>query len=217
MNPYEIQTAEGRLKLCKRAFDALLSSYENLQSDIGEAADFETHWLDFLVQWKGVYSKIQQAAKDSPAEIQWFGAVNQERRRDPLLRWLFEARNDAEHGLGRTTSRIGHNIYLGPASGESGVFDVRFGDGGIEVVRSDGSVVENAYTVEAMPVHLVAVSERDGIRKVEPPTEHFGKSIDRSPIVAAELGFNWLASLVKTAEAMMMLQADELSTPATNR
>jgi hypothetical protein len=66
MNYVALETAEDRLVLCRRAVEALNASGDNQRA-------FMAHWFDFLIQWKGVYTKVQQAAKSNATEIQWFG------------------------------------------------------------------------------------------------------------------------------------------------
>ena len=170
------------------------------------SSEFQTHWLDFLIQWKGTYAKVQQAAKDTPQEIQWFGDVNRERRKDPLLRWLFEARNDGEHGTDISAKHNGPgfsftmhgkelllrvnadgSLYLGPV--------------GKPVALDDGKVVEDVV-IDPAESRLLPVKEFDGIRTVPVPEFHLGEPIQPIPRVAAELGLKWLQSLVATAVAM---------------
>jgi hypothetical protein len=74
----DLQQAKGRPQLAERALQAMKSAAD-------DPTEFQTHWLDFLVQWKGTYSKIGQASKSSPQEVQWFGGVNAQRKADPLL------------------------------------------------------------------------------------------------------------------------------------
>lgn len=61
--------------------------------------DFTDQWYIFLHAAKGIYTVLEQGAKSSPQARQWFGKKNQERKDDPLLRFVCEARNDDEHGI----------------------------------------------------------------------------------------------------------------------
>ena len=199
MRQLVIQQAEGRLKLAERAFAALIAA------GIDEA-EFQTHWLDFLVQWKGTYTKIQQAAKDSPKELQWFGGVNTARRADPLLRWLFEARNDGEHGTDRSARHKGKGFKFTSSSTSlsmlAGPGGAVFRQDGTPIIIDDGGREIEGVSVAPAESTLLEVTEFDGKRKVPPPTSHLGNPMEPKPHLAAELGLKWLRGLVATAKAM---------------
>jgi hypothetical protein len=191
-----LNQAQMRLKLCQRAFD-------NLKEVIFEETDFQLHWQDYLVQWKGTYMKVQQAAKTTPQERQWFGAVNTFRRRDPLLRWLYEARNDEEHH-GLTDSAIrkpGETVFQilkgGPGRGQ-----IRFGPDGLEMIDPDtGETIGRLVSDTPPTACLQEVTEKDGQRKVPPPASHLDQPMSPDPKVAAFLGLRWLEALLRDAEA----------------
>lgn len=194
-----LSQAEGRLKLAERAFEAICQAGQN-------RVTFQVHWLDFLVQWKGTYTKIQQAAKESPQEIQWFGTVNRERRDDPLLRYLFEARNDGEHGTDQSAQHNGpgfsfttHGKEIKIKSNPDGT--MFFGPNGKPVVLDDEKEVEE-ISIHPAESRLLEVKEYDGKRTVPPPTTHLSSPMEPTPHVAADLGLKWLRSLVATAVAM---------------
>lgn len=196
MKPHFLEQAQGRLKLCRRAIVALEEARIS-------AREFQVHWLDFLIQWKGTYMKVQQAAKDTPQELQWFGAVNTERRRDPLLRYLYEARNDEEHGLALSASHSPNLYHVRAERDYSGEFLVRpVGPTEIEVFGSDGKPIGQQIGFELGTSKLEEITEKDGKRKVPPPTKHLGEPMASEPMVAASLGLRWLEALVLTAEAM---------------
>jgi hypothetical protein len=192
MEARPLAQAKARLMLCRRALD-------ELGKHKFDEALFQMHWQDFLVQWKGTYMKVQQAAKTTPQEVQWFGGVNAIRRNDPLLRWLYEARNDEEH-FGATDSATKR-----PATIEFKVVKANPG-GGITFRLSDlrnpetGELVGTDKRLRPGVAVLHEVTERDGIRKVPPPTSHLGKPMQNHPTVAATLGLQWLEALVAKAE-----------------
>lgn len=197
MNLLALQKAQSRLRLTARAVKALQQVGRN-------PIVFEDHWTDFLVHWKGAYNKVQQAAKDTPQEVQWFGGVNRERREDPLLRWLFEARNDEEHGLIRSAVNSPEMIRFRTKSDVVlKSLELRPGSSP-RFLAEDGSEIE----VEIGPHQpaessLQPVKERNGTT-VPPPTSHMGHEMAPRPLIAAELGLRWLESLVATAEALQV-------------
>lgn len=190
-----LQQAIGRLEHARRAERLLREQRE-------DPFAFQANWLDFLVQWKGTYTKVQQAAKSSPQEIQWFGTITKARRADPLLRYLFEARNDGEHGINPSTFHLPAGFkfiatdtaqpkfHFDSSGALTSVTDTK----GNEIVKDIQPVPEQSFLIE--------VTEFDGVKKVPPPKEHLGTPMEPKPLIAAALGLQWLENLVETAEAM---------------
>jgi hypothetical protein len=194
MNQVALEKARSRLRSAIRAVEALRAA----EGD----DEIHDHWLDFLIAWKGVYSKVQQAAKETPQELQWFGAVNKERKADPLLRYLFEARNDEEHGLVYSVQRdLGVYAFRVPEF----TGHLKFGmddDGNPCMVDAEGKKISELTHKDGGEISLHAVSERDSKKKVPPPTSHFDEPIEPKPIPVAQAGLRWIAALVATAEAI---------------
>lgn len=191
-----LQQAAGRLKLAERAVNSLLAAGE-------DPIEFQIHWLDFLVQWKGAYTKVQQAAKDSPQELQWFGEVTKERKADPLLRYLFEARNDGEHGTDQAARHVGPGFTM-RATEDITSLRLQFSADGSPplALGPDGKVVAEFVELSPAESYLIEVTEFDGKKKVPPPTAHLGSPMEPKPLVAAGLGLSWLQSLIAIAEAI---------------
>ena len=143
---------------------------------------------------------------DAKAEM-WFGKLNSARRLDPLLQYLYQARNDEEHhGLARSTERqVGH-VSIGRITGQTakiGFLNVRGSAGKIEVI--DGGGHENFEPeVFVTPPHLILVQvrDRDRVKVYDPPTEHLGKPLEQGtdPIVVAELALKYAESLLAEAD-----------------
>ena len=151
-----------------------------------------------------MYSKIQQAAKSTHAEIQWFGLVNKERKADPLLRYLFEARNDGEHGIARSVKHGADQYHIESATGgpvEITNF-VPGPDGRLRLVGADGTEVAKVTQFIPGEATLQEIAGRDVAIKIPPPTIHLGHSIEPKPLIVADLGFRWIEALVATARAM---------------
>ena len=60
---------------------------------------FSEQWYIFLVSAKSVWTVLQQGAKFSAQSQHWFGNKQKKRRADALLQYVYQARNDEEHGL----------------------------------------------------------------------------------------------------------------------
>lgn len=61
--------------------------------------DFSVDWCNFLYSWKAIYTALEQGAKISEGSKKWFCEKKKERLDIYLLNYLFQARNDEEHGL----------------------------------------------------------------------------------------------------------------------
>jgi hypothetical protein len=195
MNLLALEKAQSRLRLTARAVQTL----QNVGQD---PVAFEDHWMDFLVHWKGTYTKVQQAAKDSPQELQWFGGVNSERRGDPLLRWLFEARNDEEHGLIRSAINRPQLQAFTPKSNAVLTAVRQNADGSMTALGADGEEIEGEYGA-LLPAEssLQEVRERGGM-KMPPPTRHKGQQMEPKPLIAAQLGLQWIEGVVAKAQEL---------------
>lgn len=196
MNPAAVSKAKARLAIVTQQ----IASIEDAKSH----EEFANHWYLFLLSAKNIYTMLEQGAKASAQSRQWFGGKKQERREDPLLQYLFQARDDDEHGIGEVTrlepgrTRIGVN-----APGASNAMRVSgFSDGQgrmhiTELQSYDGKPI----AVQSVPYRsvLAPVQGRGGI--FEPPTMHKGAPIkDTSPLGVAKLCVEHLAGLIVEAE-----------------
>ena len=89
------------------AADRLQMAEEALE-DLKRAGDFraaEKAWTSFLVAAGAFYSKLDQGTKGHGKSSVWFGLKKEQRRNDPVLRYLLFARNSNEHGIERVTER----------------------------------------------------------------------------------------------------------------
>lgn len=207
-----IEKAKSRLRVAQKAVAEL-----KLCQTFG---DFTDTWYVVLTSSKNVYTVLEQGAKGSPRSMQWFGAKKQIRKSDPLLQYMFEARNDDEHGLGSA-------VELKPELYEIGVSDPRSSNrihlngGPFSDVFIEGTTTAVAFeggpppanlrvtSLDGKPVRirrtpattiLTPVSAR-GHRTYPPPTHHLGQPIkDTSPIAIAELNVAYLERLLGEAE-----------------
>ena len=192
--PGAIDIAKSRLRIASRSLDALRSSNDRPQ-------EFTEHWFVFLTAWKGVYTVLEQGSKATAQSRQWFGGKKAERKADPLLQYLFEARNDEEHGLFvsvhhtqggfamRTTQEI--------TTGVTFKFDMATGEA-IGTAPDGKAVVELIQHTPPGP-ELRPVTARGGVI-YEPPFEHLGKRIDIRPLPVAEVALAYAQALVAEAE-----------------
>lgn len=170
--------------------------------------EFCSKWYLFLVSAKNVYTTLEKGARANAKTKQWwFAEKKAERKDDPLLQYMFQARDDDEHGLEPVTEHVRGSLAIGVAA-----------PGYSSHIRFDGLVIDSQgrfnpaavrsgdglpVRVEITPEHvrLIAVTGRGDI-KYQPPTEHMGKPIgDASPAGVATLTLAYLSRLLDEARA----------------
>lgn len=189
-----LSKAESRLRSARRALEAFK-----------RATDPDTlydHWVDYLTAWKGVVTCLEQAAKSSQKEMVWFAQVKRVRKGDPLLQYLFEARNDETHGADFSAER-----YSGKAVFKASEEDVKFNALSIDLLNQtvsmvlDGEKVGKSARLSGPGLYLHPVKAR-GNRIIPVPLTHQEESIEASPVVFMEAGLNYAEELFETALSM---------------
>lgn len=193
MDKAAVIKAEGRLRLATKHANAISACKSH--------DEFADTWYQFLVTYKNVYTALEQGAKASPQSRQWFGAKKIERRDDPLLQYLFQARHADEHGIESVTQFVPGSVAIGVRKpGFSG--SVRI-NGSLETGMLVESMDGKPVLVEHTNPHsrLVAVTGRGPV--VYPvPVEHQGKPLpDPFPATLAGLAVAYLSALVEDARS----------------
>lgn len=200
MNPLAVTKSRLRLSAAKAALDDL--------ETCNEYGRFAELWYSFLVAAKSVYTVLEQGAKASPQARQWFGGVATKRRGDPLLQYLFQARDDDEHGLNPVIKqdKTVAGAWIGvPGFGiklvVSAVYDTEPSeDASIELTAIDGI----PFTEEQkFPyVRLIRVHGRDK-KPYDPPNQHLGTLVDTdTPVPVGRLAIFYLETIVEEAAAL---------------
>lgn len=194
MNPEALERARDRLLRAERALNELRAA-----TCFREA---EEAWVDFLLAANAVFSKLERGALSSGKSKAWFGRVKNQRKTDPLLRYLHFARNSEEHGIERVTQRAGNATGFGNER-------LRFGERvAINVFEVDP--VTHEQTGEAVPgflpgphVALVRASDSRYQDYCDPPQSHLGTQIiGQFPDIAAELAVTFLKNLLADAATL---------------
>lgn len=198
MDKKAIAKAQSRFRVAEKAI-----------SDFAKCQNFDAFddcWYTFLTAAKNIYTVLEQGAKSSAQSKQWFGAKAAERRNDPLLQYVYQSRNDDEHGLERVTERVPGKLMIGkkmPGSSGSMSVSLKTGRHG-EVVDFKATAHDGKPIIieEILPhVKLIKVTTR-GVT-FSPPQEHKGAPLaDTSPVFVAKLSLDYLSSLIKEAEAL---------------
>lgn len=184
----------ARLSACRSALTSMERT-NNLRS-------FSIHWVDFITAAKAIYTILETGSREHSTSRTWLETKNQFRRGDPLLHYIYEARNDEEHGLGESTEVVPGGLGIGrnlPGYSNSIVLNT-LPDGSLHVASQDGKPV----LIQALQpeVRLLSVVDRKG-RSVPPPTSHLGETVSpATPLGVARLALAYLDALVKEATAL---------------
>lgn len=158
---------------------------------------FTEIWSDFLLAAAGVYSKLETGSKDCPKSKPWFGRKKHDRKTDPLLAYMHQARNVDEHGLGSTTENT-FGVGIG-GNGSADLIEILPGPDGTMETRVTGGKGNLRIRMETKPVLMRVTDDRFG-DVFEPPSSHLGKPVgELSPAQAARLTVAYLEGLVAEA------------------
>jgi hypothetical protein len=193
MEPLAVEQAKSRLVKAGEALQALKSA-TNYQMA-------ESAWTDFLIAASTIYSKLEQGSKKNGKSRGWFGLKKRERKDDPLLRYLHQARNSDEHGIERVVERVPGSAAFGRT--------LRYGERvPVQIAPIDpitgkpGEFVEGF--IPGQNIALIRVYDRRFNDFCDPPTEHRGKPVDSRFVY--ELGivaFDYLTELLSEAETLI--------------
>ena len=146
---------------------------------------------------------LSRGAKGKGTSVGWFGRKKNERRDDPLLRYLHFARNSDEHGIERVVSRFqqkGELFGRRPKFGESVPLKKQRLDE--FTLEPHGPILDVA--LEGPTIKLIRVHDRRYGDHCDPPQSHLGVDIPfyERPANVAALALAYLKALVAEAEVL---------------
>jgi hypothetical protein len=168
---------------------------------------FEYAWGDFIAEYGRFLSKLETGSKADPKSRQWYGGLKKKHRADPLMSYLFQARNAAEHGLEdvtRRTADMGRIRFPATKTVKMGVMMRLNSDGSMDIKDPKVTTEDGEFTnLELLNprVELVTVTDdRFPDQSWPPPETHFGSPIaDRSPIGLAKLAIAEMEAVLSAA------------------
>jgi hypothetical protein len=190
-----VEKARSRLEAAREALGRIRTS--------SSFSEFEQAWVALITALNTIHSTLEQSAKASPASDQWYGRKKHERKTDPLLQYLHQARNADEHGIEPIAEHVPGGMFIG-APGEAVHIDYMGpdGKGGREVRLKpvDGKLP----TVGVIAPHPRLVPVRNRGVTYAPPHEHLGSKLsEASPSVVATNAVAYHEALLSEAEALV--------------
>jgi len=151
----------------------------------------EAAWTNFLLMGNRVYVRLEQGAKGNGVSFGWYGKKKHERRKDPLLSYIKNARDADEHGIERVTGRDYGNTQVRFPEGAT-VTGGTMSHGNIDIQLTEPRPVEITFTGPS--VKLIEVTNYGD--KYQPPG-------NTDPLAVGELFLNHLDALITEAEALV--------------
>ena len=158
-------------------------------------ADRRTHWHHFLHAIERTWSKSVAHFKKSPKWSNWHKPYLDQRKDDPLLKYLTNARGAEEHADAEVVDAIPASVTF-DVSAESGTLEFEMIDGEIKVFGGDAPIIGHQQEI----FRPIAIVNR-GVTYA-PPTTHLDSPIDASDaIVLAEAALSYYRVFLNAAEA----------------
>jgi hypothetical protein len=171
------------------------SAVNGMQVAGGKASDVVALWIDFIIAAGSFYSIMEQASKSTNAGKFWFGKKKHERKRDPLLQYIRQARNAEEHGVHSIAVVRSSKVELRSHGAE-----ITLESDGVDTWRVVGQKGDIAYANDI--AKLLRVYDDRSRKWYEPPTQHLGQTIpDQSAITIAGLALVYIEAMIAEAKA----------------
>lgn len=197
MKAIAVEKAGKRLRSAKEALERISRS--------PNFAEFERAWTDLLIHLNSMHQIFFVGSANLPKSDAWCAKIKGERRSDPLLQYLQQARNADEHGIEPLAKLEPGGMFIG-GPGES--FHLRSlravpdGLGGMRVEVETGAGQKPTIGFRAPYASLVPVTNRKV--RYDPPKQHLGEIIDDpTPLKIAELAFAYHEHMLKEAAALV--------------
>ncbi|HAI29311.1 MULTISPECIES: hypothetical protein [unclassified Thalassospira] len=175
-------------------FNRMVTAQQKLENS-KSSDDLISAWEDFVIASGSFYAALEQGAKTSPQSNAWFGRVKGDRKKDPLLQYIQQARNAEEHGIEKISKPSNSAIALRSAGDE--VHISSNGNGNWEVTYASGNVHFPNDEISLQPV-----TNRG--KSYPPPKEHAGVQItDRRPRELAHLALRYFSTMIEEAKLLV--------------
>ena len=168
----ELIHSDRELKKAKKCLNEMkeIKSKENQNLLI----DFESKWIDFLHNLEKVWKKAELECSNIQNFEPWQGSFKSARRKDPLLKYLKNARDADQHSIQPITIKKDSEINItSPKDG---------------AVFYSGDAIKITSEIKNPRIETKPFKNRGVI--YEPPIEHLGQKLKdpNDPIELAELG-----------------------------
>lgn len=166
---------------------------------------FYRTWQDFLIRIERAWEATERGIRGSPGYQAWFRPYAQQKRRDPLLVFLSQARHAETHAINPTMDHPLRLVLRDKYGHPFSLREVRSTldhDGALTIdIETEPEDSLLSYEVAHVPSPPRLIRFRNRGVWYEPPTSHLGApltSID--PLTVARLGLAFYSAFVKEAD-----------------
>ncbi|MBI6118332.1 hypothetical protein [Salegentibacter maritimus] len=165
-------------KELKKAKDSLEKMKEiKLKDDKNLLTEFESNWVDFLINLEKIWKKSELECQEIPQFQPWQGKYKRERKKDPLLRYLKNARDADQHSIQPITEEKGYEAkIISPLEG---------------AIYTEGDIIEIKAEFKEPRIETNKFNNRGVV--YQPPEKHLDHYLTnpKDPIELAELGIKY--------------------------
>lgn len=186
---------EDPLKHSKAELRAAARSIQDMDN-ASDFEEFEHNWKVFLFCTEKLWEKLEKACDKSSKFPPWQGKYRRIRKKDPLLRYLKQARNADNHSIQDLN-------FINSGSFTVTRTDPQTGIAGTKHISQEESL---NYNPDELFINLFAPHPEvlpvvnKGVR-YDPPKSHMGERIDDlHPSTLAALGLEFYSRLIGEAE-----------------
>lgn len=192
MRSIAVHQAERRLERARNAITRMHATRSFVEA--------QEAWSDFLLAANGVYTKLENGARGCSISTPWFGRKRHDRKSDPLLAYVHQARNADEHGL-RDSAQPAYTFAIS-GNGYVRSFSIGSATDGFPVKLDADPGVE--MHIACKPILVDVLDDRfDDVFPV--PDRHGGQLIPpeaRTPGMIAHFAIAYLQGLIEEARKL---------------
>jgi hypothetical protein len=157
-------------------------------------------WSEYLTEHQRCLNRLGNAM-ETVEERGWFERLTAERRNDPLLKYIEQARHADEHGRQEIAEMSPGGLGIGVGGGSVFIEQLEIRGGKLVQLRGWQGRPGSPIKVEALTARLELKPVVNRGMTFVVPTEHLGQALKGlTPALAAELGVQFLERKISECE-----------------
>ncbi|WP_155908492.1 hypothetical protein [Asticcacaulis sp. YBE204] len=181
---------------------------------------FANSWADFLTRSGSIIHAIEGGSQATPQGRQWYGSIRKRDKNDELLSYMYQARNEVEHGR-NTVIETAVPFPFGLVNPETNELEpfLTIDPNRAKVEKTDSGFIltwernpkimdekknwKLGIGIPRMGLALIPIIDSKFGTVFKVPTTHNGQQLNtKKPIEIGEIYISHLVSFIKEAESM---------------
>lgn len=192
------------MNIAQRDLDLASDEIEKM-ADATAFSRFEVAWQTFLFRVERAWERAESVMRKNPSWQRWISKHSSMRKKDPLLRFIRQARNAETHVVSAT---VGKDVVISLKERTGQPFSIDR----IEVSFEDGILTWNVCSEDKtlsleptlMPGNPKLIRFENRGAWYNPPVEHLGKRLqDLHPVAVAMLCVDYYRVAIDEAEKLL--------------